>query len=224
MFAKLMEDINLAAYLPAAIAWCDEQGVDSVSELKEVQMEEDLVNHLNIKPAKAKLMLKRITEAASELQILGFNLDGGETVFCEEDGWEMLKQTIASRMDVKEEFICNESGHFEELENFEKCVLCLQKGISPRFRRRNTLESVIQDLKGGRLDPLTASFLTIRVAKATFLHPPKYYTFDHRRLWCMWKASVPRIRIKVVVEGGWFNEFIKKADGVGHTLSELQVR
>ena len=71
-----MVDLNLAAHLPAATAWCAEQGVDSMCELKEVEMEEELVKHLRLKPATAKLMLKRIPESTSELRNLGSRFDG----------------------------------------------------------------------------------------------------------------------------------------------------
>ena len=45
----------------------------------------------SLEPAKAKLMLKRITESASELQIMGISCDGGETRMCEEDDYQYLR-------------------------------------------------------------------------------------------------------------------------------------
>ena len=37
----LLVDLNLATLLPAVLAWCAEQGIESVCELQEVGMEED---------------------------------------------------------------------------------------------------------------------------------------------------------------------------------------
>ena len=42
---------------------CDEQGYDSVAEVKEAQEEGALVEALHLKPGKAKLLLKRIGES-----------------------------------------------------------------------------------------------------------------------------------------------------------------
>ena len=222
---SLMVDLNLADHLPAAIAWCTEQGVESVCELKEVGMEEEFVERLSLQPARAKLMLKRIAESASELQILGIRFDGGETLVREENDWEYLREKITCMVQVKEELPCSLPGHIELLDNFSQCVHCIQDSIAARFRRGNTLESLIQDLESGRVNPMAAEFLVIRVGKAEFQDaPPRYYTFDHRRLFCMWKALVPRIRVRVIMEGEIFNEFAKKSDGLGHKLSELHRR
>ena len=46
----------------------------------EVEMEDELVKHVSLKPAKAKLMIKRIADSTSKLQILGIKFDGDETL------------------------------------------------------------------------------------------------------------------------------------------------
>ena len=105
-------------------------------ELKEVGMEEDFVKHLNLKFAKAKLLLKRIAESSAELQILGIKFFGGETLMCEEDDWEYLREKIMSTVEVKDELSCDSPLHFEDLDNFSECVLCIQDSIAARFRSR----------------------------------------------------------------------------------------
>jgi hypothetical protein len=62
--AALLESCKLEYLLDAAVAWCNEQGHDSVGELKEVGDEEAFVNELQLKPGKAKLLLKRLGEHA----------------------------------------------------------------------------------------------------------------------------------------------------------------
>jgi len=61
--SELLDGLKLSESIATASAWCKEQGVDSVAELKEAEMEGQLVEALNLKPAKAKLLLKRIAEA-----------------------------------------------------------------------------------------------------------------------------------------------------------------
>ena len=50
----------------AAAAWCDEQGVDSLAELREAEMEEELIAALPLKPAKAKILRKRLQATDKE--------------------------------------------------------------------------------------------------------------------------------------------------------------
>lgn len=93
------------------------------------------------------------------------------------------------------------------------------------FRNGTTLEALIQRLQNGQVHPMADEFLVLRVAKAEFRdRPPKYYTFDHRRLYCMWKASVPKIHVRIVLEGEAFNEFARKCNGLGHHISCLRLR
>lgn len=58
----LLEGLHLNEQLGAAEAWCREQGIDSVGELKEAEMEAELATAMQLKPAKQKLLLKRIAE------------------------------------------------------------------------------------------------------------------------------------------------------------------
>ena len=77
--------------------------------------------------------------AASELQIVGFSLDGGETVLCEEDDWAELRRIINFQV-VKEELGCEVTATPSEpqgllvLDNFMDSVYCLQD--SSRVVRR----------------------------------------------------------------------------------------
>ena len=59
--AELMADLEITDHLCAATEWCVEVGIDSLDELREIDMGEDLVEFLtDLKPAKATLMLRRI--------------------------------------------------------------------------------------------------------------------------------------------------------------------
>lgn len=61
--AELLAGCKLLEKLEAAVAWCEAKGVDSMEELKEVEMEKELVTALDLKEAKAKLVLKRLGAA-----------------------------------------------------------------------------------------------------------------------------------------------------------------
>ena len=50
------------AKLEQASGWCLEQGVESIAELKEADMVGDMAKSLGLKPAKNKLLLKRVAE------------------------------------------------------------------------------------------------------------------------------------------------------------------
>ena len=60
---QLFVNLNIDDRLSDAIGWCSTQGIDSIGELKEAGMEADLVSHMGLKPAKAKILLKRIAES-----------------------------------------------------------------------------------------------------------------------------------------------------------------
>jgi len=60
--SELLDACNMQESLDTALAWCDAQGVDSISMLKEVEMEPDLIAALDLKPARAKLLSKRLAE------------------------------------------------------------------------------------------------------------------------------------------------------------------
>ena len=61
---ELLEGLNLEEKLEQAQSWCGEQGIESVAELKEADMTGDLAGALHLKPAKKKLLLKRIADTA----------------------------------------------------------------------------------------------------------------------------------------------------------------
>jgi hypothetical protein len=75
-------------------------------------------------------------------------------------------------------------------------VLAVQKSISDHFRDGRPLSRLIDDLLSGAVHPLRDDFLMLQVAAAN----GRYYTFDHRRLWCMYKAGFTRVR--VALNGG----------------------
>ena len=58
----LLRNAGLGDKVTAAETWCEEQGLDSLAEIKEVKEEEALVAALQLKPGKAKLLLGRIAQ------------------------------------------------------------------------------------------------------------------------------------------------------------------
>ena len=63
---ELMKECSLLDKLDAAIAWSEENGVDSIHIIKEVNMEADFVTALDLKKAPQKLLLKRLKEATKK--------------------------------------------------------------------------------------------------------------------------------------------------------------
>ena len=59
---ELLDGLSLSDLLPMASTWCKEQGLDSLDELREAEMEAELVDALGLKPGKAKILLKRLKE------------------------------------------------------------------------------------------------------------------------------------------------------------------
>ena len=59
----LLEGCGLVAKLDSAITWCDGQDVDSLAMLKEIEMEDELVKELGLKPGKQKQLRMRIKNA-----------------------------------------------------------------------------------------------------------------------------------------------------------------
>ena len=172
---------------------------------------------------------------AGEVEAVGFVLDGGETVFCQEDDWEWLRQLVRERTPVKVEDGCDDMGvgRVESVEEVSiDTVLCLQSKISRHFknRRHGRLEDLIAELESGKAHPMRTPWLVLNMAKASWVdyrtnsHITKYYTFDHRRLYCMWRAGFQKIRAKIVLEGSLFNEFARKADPLGNRIEVLDRR
>ena len=65
--AELLQSTRLSDKLDAALAWCDEQGFDAVEEIVKTQMGADFTTALQLKPGKAKLMLKELEEFKAKL-------------------------------------------------------------------------------------------------------------------------------------------------------------
>ena len=61
--AEVLARCNLLDRLDAAAAWCQDKGVESLDDMREVEAEEDFVAALELKELKMKLLLKRIREA-----------------------------------------------------------------------------------------------------------------------------------------------------------------
>ena len=72
---------------------------------------------------------------------------------------------------------------------------------------------------------MTNANMVLRVAKAEFRNaPPKYYTFDHRRLYCLWQARVARGHVNVKLRGREFSEFARKCDSLSRKVDQIRVR
>ena len=108
-------------------------------------------------------------------------------------------------------------------------VWCLQSRISSKLRTGQSLTDLTAQLKNGHVNPKKAGFLLLNMAKAQWYDRRKgvkvtrFYTFDHRRLWCMWKAGFHTVRARVVLEGSMFSDFARKADEFGIHVSKLRV-
>ena len=61
--AELLDGLKLSDKLDAARAWFAEQGIDTMAELKEAEMVGDLADAIKLKPAKKKLLMKRMSDA-----------------------------------------------------------------------------------------------------------------------------------------------------------------
>ena len=47
---------------PGPCSHSEEQGIDSIAEIKEAELEEELARSMQLKPAKQKLLIKRLAE------------------------------------------------------------------------------------------------------------------------------------------------------------------
>eukprot|EP00435_Cladocopium_sp_Y103_P074088 s200_g46.t1 len=114
-------------------------------------------------------------------------------------------------------------------------VLGIQRSISPTFTKGGWLQDLIDRLESKEVHPMEDDFLVLNMAKATWYvkeedehtgvktRKPRtrYYTLDHRRLYCMWHAGVRQFRAKIVLQGPVFNEFARKARYLGSELETL---
>ena len=173
---------------------------------------------------------------AEEVLIQGFIYGPGGLRFAEDD-WGGLRDAIRGRLNaVKEEdddeedlAIAAESdsllGSIRTVENFAECVWCLQDSIRPKFKNGAPWLWLIDDIKKSMVDPLRDRRLILNVAMANIRHVgTRYYTFDHRRLHCMYRAGCKAIRVRIVFCGRTCNELFNKADNLGRDVTRLRVR
>ncbi|CAK0892228.1 unnamed protein product [Prorocentrum cordatum] len=169
----------------------------------------------------------------------------GSSVLNDEDGWDRLRADLAHlRNGMKAEVdsdddlprqACDEFNHIRIVENIVENVWSLQESISGTFKDGSRLEQLVKELKDGKVDPMTDDFLVLNVASAKVRCRPgsqrsetvsRFYTFDHRRLWCMVQAGCRRIRLRIKpgFSGKAFNEFASKAEGLGRRITDVRVR
>lgn len=117
------------------------------------------------------------------------------------------------------------------ISNFPEKVWALQDSIRPAFQDGRTLDQLVVELRRGDKNPLTCDSLILNVAVANLrdrsgMPFKRYYTLDHRRLWCMRQAGCTsiRVRIKPELSGPAFDQFLKKAHMVGRHVDDLTVR
>ena len=115
-------------------------------------------------------------------------------------------------------------------DNWVERLWAVQDSILSRFHDGRPFEPLIQSLQSGAVDPMTASFLVLDAAEANIrlsrdVREKRYYTLDHRRLWCMYQARCPKVQVRIKPQlcGKDFSDFVNKA-GVGRRVYELRVR
>ncbi|OLP97427.1 hypothetical protein AK812_SmicGene20253 [Symbiodinium microadriaticum] len=173
--------------------------------------------------------------APKEVEVVGFVFEGGEKVLCEEDDWDELRRIVSQRhvkreLDQEDDFELGKSlDPLPIVEVPVEDVWCLQSRISSKLRTGQSLTDLTAQLKDGHVNPKKAGFLLLNMAKAQWYDRRKrakvtrFYTFDHRRLWCMWKAGFHTVRARVALEGSMFSDFARKADEFGVHVSKLRV-
>ena len=77
------------------------------------------------------------------------------------------------------------------------------------------MESLIASLKADPELPMKDRRLILNMARAEINGHVRYYTFDHRRCWCMLKAGVEMVRARIRLQGPAFNEMVRKSNGLG---------
>ena len=180
-----------------------------------------------------------------EVIILGHRENDTAELTCREDDWDQLRAAVAAFMEserakikeavendanaIEEACFIPEEGEIVVIDNFPEDVWAIQKTISGTFRNGESLQTLIKQLRSSEADPMNTDWLILRGAVvktrdrrgSTRL---KYYTFDHRRAWCMYRVGVPRIRMRIQLSDPVFDEFIRKADGVGRRIQDLRIR
>ena len=144
------------------------------------------------------------------------------------DDWKALRELVLSSAGIKKED--DEDGPPQNPMSFKivevpiESVWCMQEKISPKFRNGRPLKSMIEGLKSGREDPMRTPYLVLDMARAEFRdRPVRFYTFDHRRCYCMLQAGVRKVRARIVLDGPAFNDLARKSSGLGKPLHQLTV-
>ncbi len=183
-----------------------------------------------------------VQAASVEVQIEGF-LYGPGGLKCTEDDWDGLRASLQEFFKirgVKDEAsdsdgemlpdASDSSDSIHVIENYVEKIWCLQEGIDKKFRNGVPIETLVDKLKQSLVNPMTGDFLILNVARANIRErrsckrSVRYYTFDHRRLWCMYHAGCRAVRVRVTRSGRDWDEFFNKADGLGRLVTELEVR
>ena len=95
------------------------------------------------------------------------------------------------------------------------------------------IETLVDRLRRSEVNPMTDEFLILNVAQANMRecgpskhhkHTVRYYTFDHRRFWCMHQAGCTAVRVRLTRSGRERDELFNKADGLGRPIAKLEVR
>ena len=183
----------------------------------------------------------RSRSSCRPLVIQCFTVDCDVQLRFHEDDWDGLRAAVtaacARASAVKEEaddssdegFVQSTSGEIVVVDNLADHVLALQANISRKFRNGDKLQTLVRALRNSEVDPMTTDWLILKVAVAKVGNRRsgrtlRYYTFDHRRLWCLYQAGCKRIRVQIAMCGGIIDEFARKADGLGRKVSELDFR
>eukprot|EP00930_Biecheleria_cincta_P055067 TRINITY_DN4143_c0_g1_i1.p1 TRINITY_DN4143_c0_g1~~TRINITY_DN4143_c0_g1_i1.p1 ORF type:complete len:802 (-),score=115.70 TRINITY_DN4143_c0_g1_i1:315-2720(-) len=107
-------------------------------------------------------------------------------------------------------------------------VYNLQDNISERFKDGTPLCKLIEDLKQGAQDPMREPHLILNAAMASVptssrRHAPRetfYWTYDHRRFYCMQQAGCATVRLRIKLSGRAVDELFSKArDALGQRSS-----
>jgi hypothetical protein len=125
--------------------------------------------------------------------------------------YEKLCVEITNRRDVVDPFVKEEPMDESAIEEMGiRDIYFLQSNISDHFRNGQSMESAITSLRGG-LDPLATPCLLLNVMKVRESGGPSYFTFDHRRLYCMRQAGCRRVKVCVRAQGRYVDELAWKA-------------
>lgn len=197
------------------------------------------VNHENVGASSTSKDWSRSPRRPSpeiDLCIQGFTIpecDDIQGSHGEED-WDRLRQHVSAGLTpVKQEDNIRE--HSLEVVDIDH-VHFLQLTCSRRFKDGRDSTQLVEALRSRATDPLQDPNLILNVAAADIRcpcfpsqrHPPRtriFWTLDHRRLHAMHVAGcVPRVRVRVKLEGHAFNEFANKSIEVLGRRSSIRLR